>query len=72
MSSFSFGLRVFLRTQNAQADLHYVDLSSARELASIDPLVFMDSDNNIVGTFITSAVSFIIPLVPEPASSAKN
>lgn len=74
MSSYPVGLRVFLRTQNAQGDLHFVDLPSARSFHSKEsPHIFVvDENTNVVSILIPDAVSFILPLVPEPSSSAKN
>lgn len=66
ISSFPCGLRVFLRTQNAQGDLHFVDLPTARKFISVDEhfLSIIDDSGAIVGSFVVTAVSFILPLDP--------
>lgn len=66
LSMFPCGLRVFLRTQNAQGDLHFVDLPTARKFVSVDEhfLSIIDDSGTLVGSFITSAMCFILPLDP--------
>lgn len=66
ISMFPCGLRVFLRTQNAQGDLHFVDLPTARKFISMDEqiLSIINDSGTLVGSFVITAISFILPLDP--------
>lgn len=73
LSMFPCGLRVFLRTQNAQGDLHFVDLPAARKFISVDEhfLSIIDDSGTLLGSFVVDGVNFILPLPPE-VPLAKN
>lgn len=72
--SYPAGLRIFLRTQNKESELHFIDLPKARGFGEPSGLInVLDEFRRVVGVFPLDAVSAMLPLEePEIKSSAKN